>query len=80
MLLHLIHQGWSWQHDHSPLLHGRTTFYTNVRPGGFHRQQQGHGNGGQQQPSSPVAQLLAFLPVLLLLAFTFFSSQTEPVR
>ena len=48
-----------------------------MRPGGFARQQQG--NGGQQT-SSPMAQLLAFLPVLLLLAFTFFSSQSEPVR
>ena len=58
---------------------GRTHFYTNMRPGGFARQQGGQGGGGQQS-SSPMAQLLAFLPVLLLLAFTFFSSQSEPVR
>ncbi len=64
------------EHDHR-----RTHFYTNVRPGGFARQQHpGQQGGGGQQTANPLAQILAFLPVLLLLAFTFFSSQSEPVR
>ena len=48
--------------------------YTNFGP----RAQQ---RGGQPAaPVNPWAQLLHFLPILLLVAFTFFSTQSEPVR
>jgi hypothetical protein len=52
----------------------RTRVYTNFGP----RAQQ---RGGQPAaPVNPWAQLLHFLPILLLVAFTFFSTQSEPVR
>ena len=48
--------------------------YTNFDP----RAQQ---RGGQPAaPVNPWTQLLHFLPILLLVAFTFFSTQSEPVR
>lgn len=49
--------------------------YTNWPP----RQQQQR-QGQPAQPANPYAQLLHFLPILLLIAFTFMSTQSEPVR
>ena len=61
----------------------RTQFYTNGRPGGFSQAQQqraaGAGQAQQQQPSNPLMQLAGLLPVILLLFFTFFGSQADPV-
>jgi hypothetical protein len=51
----------------------RTRVYTNFGP----RPQRG---GQPAAPANPWAQLLHFLPILLLVAFTFFSTQSEPVR
>lgn len=48
--------------------------YTNFGP---HAQPAG---GQPATPASPWAQLLHFLPILLLVAFTFMSTQSEPVR
>ena len=36
--------------------------------------------GPPPQPASPYAQLLHFVPVLILIAFTFMSTQSGPVR
>ena len=47
--------------------------YTNFGP----RAQRG---GQPAAPVNPWAQLLHFLPILLLVAFTFLSTQSEPVR
>lgn len=63
----------------------RTHFYTNVRPSGFSQAQQqraagaGQAQAQQQQPSNPLMQLAGLLPVILLLFFTFFGSQADPV-
>ena len=61
----------------------RTQFYTNMRPAGFSQAQQRGAGSGQpqaQQASNPLVQLFGFLPVILLLFFTFFGSQPDPVR
>jgi hypothetical protein len=51
----------------------RTRVYTNFGP----RAQRA---GQPAAPVNPWAQLMHFLPILLLVAFTFFSTQSEPVR
>jgi len=53
-------------------------FNTQFGGGGFRRQQQQQ-QQRPQQPANPFAQLLQFVPILLLLLWTFMQMPSAPV-
>ena len=59
------------------LLLPRTRVYTNFGGHPFGQRQQAAGQPAQ--PANPLAQLLHFAPVVMLILFTFFSGSSEPV-
>ena len=54
-------------------------FHTQFGGGPFRRQQQQQQRQGPQQPPNPIAQLLQFVPILLLLLWTFMQMPSAPV-